>query len=91
MSIQSLMFDYKMINSSLQFKFNLYVEVKRTLATCPMEEVNMGKVKWLKVEDINNDLYNDHFKPALFNTDVKILTTEQYVPKYLRKFRSDCK
>lgn len=73
----------------MQFKFNLYVEVKKTLATCPLEEFVSGKRAWLKVNDIDNELYNEHFVPTCFNTDVKILTTEQYVPPYLRKFENN--
>lgn len=63
--------------------------MERTLATSPLEEHKNGKRVWLKVEDMTNEIYKQHFNPTNFNTHVKILTSEQYVPTYLRDFKND--
>lgn len=51
----------------------------------PLEEFNDGKRLWLKVEDIDNELYQQHYTSTQFNTDKKVLTTEQYVPGFLKR------
>lgn len=81
-------------NVFFQFKFNLYVEVKRTLKTEPLDEFNEnGNRIWLKVDDITNDLYQQHYRPTVYNTGLTILTTNQYVPPYLKtsSFQKICK
>lgn len=37
---------------------------------------------WMKVDNINDDLYDDHFQSTI-HTNVAILTTKQYIPPYL--------
>lgn len=61
------------------------MEVKRTSEESPLEEFEDGKRLWLKVEDIDDDLYQQHYTSTEFNCDIKILTTEQYVPAFLQK------
>lgn len=62
------------------------MEVKRTPEESPLQEFDMGKRLWLKVDDIDNGLYNQHYSPTQFNTDVKILSTDQYVPLFMKKY-----
>lgn len=52
----------------------------------PLIEFNGLKRVWWKVDNIDNQLYCQHYKPTLYNTTYKILTTEQYVPPYLQCF-----
>lgn len=68
-----------------QFKFNLYVQVKRTPEDLPLQEFDADKRIWLKVEDIDNELYQQHYTSTQYNTDIKILSTAQYVPVFLKK------
>lgn len=70
----------------LQFKYSLYVEVKRTSQDSPLEEFDGEKRLWWKVDDIDGDLYHQHYVPTQFNTDMKILSTEQYIPPFLKFF-----
>lgn len=63
----------------------MYVEVKRTPQEQPLEEFDQGKRLWLKVDDIDDDLYQQHYTSTEFNTDIKVLTTEQYVPDFLKR------
>lgn len=60
--------------------------MKRTPQNSPLEEFNGEKRQWWKVDDIDGDLYHQHYKPTKLNTDLKILSTEQYVPPFLKKF-----
>lgn len=69
-----------------QFKYSLYVEVKRTSQDSPLEEFDGAKRLWWKVDDIDENLYHQHYVPTQFNTDLKILSTEQYIPPFLKKF-----
>lgn len=69
-----------------QFKFNLYVEVEKTPESLPLTEFKGDKRLWLKVDNLTDEQYQQHFKPTLFNTNMKILTTEQYIPPYLEGF-----
>lgn len=62
------------------------MEVKRTPEESPMQEFDNEKRIWLKVDDIDNNLYDQHFTPTQFNTDMNILSTEQYVPAFLKKY-----
>lgn len=68
-----------------QFKYNLYVEVKRTPEESPLNEFDQNKRLWIQVNDIDNELYQQHYTPTQYHTDTKILSTEQYVPDILRK------
>lgn len=77
---------FNLIFLLFQFHFNLYTEVCRVKKDAPIEEFDGVKRIWLKVHDIDIQLYNEHYKPTLYNTDCKILTTEQYVPPYLKSF-----
>lgn len=43
-----------------------------------------GKRVWYKVEDVDDSLYLQHYHPTLHNKSIKILTTEQYIPPWLR-------
>lgn len=43
---------------------------------------------WMKDETITTEIYKQHLKPTLFNNNMKILTTEHHVPKYLKKLFS---
>lgn len=61
------------------------MEVKRVPEDQPLEEIIEGKRLWLKVTDIDNELYQQHYTGSLYHTDKKILTTEQYVPDFLKK------
>lgn len=68
----------------MQFNFDLYFEVRRS--TTEIEEFDEnGKRLWLKVTDLNNALYLQHYSPTVLNTEKKILTTKQYVPEYLKQ------
>lgn len=73
-----------------QFKFNLYVEVKRTPEDSPLQEFGADKRIWLKVEDIDNELYQQHYTSTQYNTNIKILSTAQYVPIFLKKLCIEC-
>lgn len=66
-----------------QYKFNLYIEVKRTTGTLEEFDANNKRI-WIKVNDIDDNLYSKHYVPTVYNTNIKILTTEQYVPIYLK-------
>lgn len=66
------------------------MEVKRTPEESPLQEFDKDKRLWLKVDDIDNKLYDQHYTPTQFNTDMKILTTEQYVPAFLKKNCVEC-
>lgn len=59
--------------------------MKRTSQDSPLEEFDEEKRLWWKVDDIDENLYNQHYKPTKFNTDLKILSTEQYIPPFLKK------
>lgn len=62
------------------------MEVKRTPEESPLPEFDDAhKRLWLKVSDIDNKLYQQHYTPTQYNTDMKILSTEQYVPDFLKK------
>lgn len=52
-----------------------------------MEEFKNGKRLWLLADDLSNEIYLQHYKPTLNHTNMKILTTDQYIPQYLRKFQ----
>lgn len=69
-----------------QFKFNLYYEVKRvSLEDEPLKEMDGKKRLWMKDEGMSSEIYSQHLKPTIFNTDIKILTTEVYIPEYLKE------
>lgn len=69
----------------MQFEFNLYYEVKRvSLADEPLTIMDGEKRLWIKEEEMSSDIYEQHLKPTVFNKDFEILTTQHYVPKYLR-------
>lgn len=59
--------------------------MKRTLKESPLQEFEGDKRLWLKVEDIDNNLYSQHYTPTEYNKEMKILSTEQYVPDFLKK------
>lgn len=61
------------------------MEVKRTPEESALQEFDGGKRLWLKVNDIDNELYHQHYTSTKYNTDIKILSTEQYVPHFLKK------
>lgn len=50
----------------------------------PLTEMEGGKRLWMRAEDMSLEIYKRHLKPTVFNTDLKILTTEHYVPEYLK-------
>lgn len=60
--------------------------MKRTTQDLPLEEFDDEKRLWWKVDDIDGNLYRQHYKPTKFNTHMKILSTEQYIPPFLKKF-----
>lgn len=73
----------------LQFKFNLYFDVKRLSSKDELvTETVDGKRLWIKEEDISFEMYKQHMCPTIFNTDLKILSTQVYVPQYLRRLLS---
>lgn len=59
--------------------------MKKTPKESPLQEFEGEKRLWLKVEDIDNNLYQQHYTPTEYNIDMKILSTEQYVPDFLKK------
>lgn len=67
---------------NFQFNFNLYVEVKKNPVGSSLDEFNDGKQMWLKVTDMTNEIYQQYYKPTVYNNDIKILTTKPYVPPY---------
>lgn len=60
--------------------------MKRTSQVSPLEQFDGEKRLWWKVDDIDEDLYHQHYEPVEFNTNFKILSTEQYIPPFLMKF-----
>lgn len=60
--------------------------MKRISQDSPLEEFENEKRLWWKVDDIDGDLSRQHYKSTKFNTDLKILSTEQYIPPFLKKF-----
>lgn len=68
----------------------MYVEVQRTPEDSPLQEFDQGKRVWLKVDDISDKLYQQHYVATECNKDIKILSTEQYVPDFLKKLRTEC-
>lgn len=71
-----------------QFKFHLYVEVKKTLKTDPLEEIIDEKRIWMKVDGITNEIYKKHFKTTYFENKINILSTKDYMPEYLKGFEN---
>lgn len=68
-----------------QFKFNLYFEVKRLSPDDePLTEMNEDKRLWIQAEDMSFEIYKEHLRTTIFNTDIKILNTQHYVPEYLK-------
>lgn len=55
----------------------------RTPATSPLEEYEEGKQIWMKVDNIKEELYNQHYKPTIFKRDCCLLTTDQYIPPWI--------
>lgn len=67
----------------LQFQFNLYTEVKRVREK--IDEYEDGKRLWWELTDMTNEIYEGHYNPSYEQQKTyAILTTEQYVPPYLR-------
>lgn len=66
------------------------MEVKRTLPEEPLLEFDeLGRTRlWMKADDIDDELYQQHYIPTEYNTATKILTTQQYVPEFLKKLGS---
>lgn len=50
-----------------------------------IDEFVENKRIWMKVEDISNDLFDQHYRPLVHNVNMKVLTTKQYVPNYLKE------
>lgn len=50
----------------------------------PLAEMNGEKRLWMKAEDMTLDIYKNHLRQTIFNTDLAVLTTQDYVPEYLR-------
>lgn len=72
-----------------QFDFNLYFEVKRiSLEDKPLKEMDGEKRIWMKEEGMTPEIYRQHLRPTAYNTDLKILTTQHYVPEYLKRIFS---
>lgn len=69
-----------------QFKFHLYVEVKKTPKTDLLEEIKNEKRIWMKVDDITNEIYKKHFKTKI--SKMNILSTKDYMPDYLKGFEN---
>lgn len=65
----------------------MYSEVLRVPANDDVKEFTDDRSKrlWWKVDDITDELYDQHWKPTVHNTQMAILTTKQYVPPYLPK------
>lgn len=61
------------------------MEVKRTPEESPLIECEQDKRMWIKVDDIDDELYQQNYAPTQYHTDIKILSTEQYVPDFLKK------
>lgn len=59
------------------------MEVKRTSEE--IDEIVNNKRVWLRVDDMNNELYSKCHSPTVYNTSIRILTTNQYVPPYLKR------
>lgn len=53
------------------------MEVKKTTEILPEKH-------WLAVDDITDDLFKQHYSPTECNKDIKLLTTEQYIPPWLK-------
>lgn len=51
----------------------------------PLVEMDGEKRLWMKDTKMTFEIYSQHLKPTVFNTDMKILTTQHYVPEYLEK------
>lgn len=68
-----------------QFEFNLYYEVKRvSFKDEPFTIMDGKKRLWMKEKEMSFEIYKQHLKPTVFNKHFKILTTQHYVPEYLR-------
>lgn len=50
----------------------------------PLVEMNGEKRLWMKAEDMTLEIYKNHLKPTIFNTDLAVLTTQDYIPEYLK-------
>lgn len=72
----------------LQYKFNLYVEVKRTMKEEIIDEIVDEKRMWMKVDDITKEIYNKSYKTTGDEKRI-ILTTMDYVPEYLKGFKNN--
>lgn len=70
-----------------QFKFNLYFEIKRTTDDIDVFDENNVRT-WMKVDDLDSTTCNKIFSPTVHNTNYKIITTETYVPPFLRNIEN---
>lgn len=43
-----------------------------------------GKRLWWKFDDITEELFSQHLTPTVYHPGIAILTTEQYVPPFLK-------
>lgn len=68
-----------------QFKFDLCYAVKKlSPGTEPLIEMVGGKRLWMKADDMTLDIYRKHCTPTIYNTDMAILSTRDYIPEYLK-------
>lgn len=66
----------------------MYTQIKRVDKSSPLNEYQDNKRLWWQVQNVSNELYDEHYKPTEYNKDYSILTTEQYIPPWLEGFTS---
>lgn len=82
-----IFFSYFYFN--FQFKFDLYFQIKRSNTKIP-EFDSKNKRVWLEVKDLDNKVYSQHYRPTVYNTDIEIISTKQYIPEYLKSNTTEC-